>query len=964
MSDDDDDMLEQAFAELQENLNEQDAAETEAARISMLQPGDSDYDGIRSDYKHVADPDKATRAEIEKLVQQWFDHKDELALREAELYDTLTSAGFDMRTYYIEHHIKPKMRRLEREPSEVAMRSSVDALLAKTNPQEIVSHTGSIKTFVPSGASGYVGKTDEEELAEVDVLDSAAVALDNDCPSDKLCVYTDTNDANEIDKPVMQDDTGAYWFKGFRMHPLLRGMLKPHQQGAIDACLNALLGGAHGVLVAHGMGLGKTLSMIATLEMWSSRFKTARAIVCCPKSLIYQWSAEFAKWESVIFTDNYCLTEKDAGVIRFLKPWYKHGGVVIVGHDQFKRMYEHFNVNKDTIVVVDEAHILKHIRTDIYQVIKNLPTSRKLFLTGSPVQNNLVEYYNLIELLAPGILGSTPSEFVRMYETPIQAGMSKTADADVIKEANATIKALRQRLNMPDASNSMVVVHEQSSLEILEDTIGPKVEFCLFHACSGTVLQDPNVINERHNVCVAARPEKIYIILQLIKSIRRNTDDNIVVFSTRNDLLKDLQALEDGYLLTGEMDISRRDKVLQDYPSKPGDIIYMATLAGGVGIHLTAASRVILADVSWNPVDSNQAIARCWRMGQKKSVYVYRLVANDTLEKGIYRNCIKKHCVAIRITSDADVQRSFTRQDLYALMNEPDDDAFSISFSDCTDAVLQDFDAPAAACTQMKIFDHNKNFIEYAEETGCGDGDECDDDEINMYNIMSQHSARRGTRKDGSVQLIGFDEYMLDDGTLCPPHAPTFFKCIDEKSAKFGPAVVFAHDESAYICIEPLVKDTRFFSSPQLIAYQLEYIKLAVIRCPQCHCRLLTLEEAVEEEESIKCTNCDTVFVNDSEEADLFDDDDDDDVFDGLFAEIDNEGKESWAYIHEAGDERWHKQPQDLSKPLSCNLFNLEPKDRIPGYYKYRVAYLDTTNAEKWSSSTPSPYIQYLSGPL
>ena len=80
-------------------------------------------------------------------------------------------------------------------------------------------------------------------------------------------------------------------------------------------CLRVLLGGGHGILVAHGMGLGKTLTTLATLEAWTHRFKQARAIVCCPNSVIHQWSAEMVKHESMMTIDSYAITVTDAHLV-------------------------------------------------------------------------------------------------------------------------------------------------------------------------------------------------------------------------------------------------------------------------------------------------------------------------------------------------------------------------------------------------------------------------------------------------------------------------------------------------------------------------------------------------------------------------------------------------------------------------------------------------------------------------
>ena len=98
MSDDEDaDANEQAFAELQENLQEQEEAENEANRLSALKPGDADYDAIRAHYVNCVDPDADTCKELSALTQQWLDHREKLVKRETELFDALSDAGYDVR---------------------------------------------------------------------------------------------------------------------------------------------------------------------------------------------------------------------------------------------------------------------------------------------------------------------------------------------------------------------------------------------------------------------------------------------------------------------------------------------------------------------------------------------------------------------------------------------------------------------------------------------------------------------------------------------------------------------------------------------------------------------------------------------------------------------------------------------------------------------------------------------------
>ena len=97
-------------------------------------------------------------------------------------------------------------------------------------------------------------------------------------------------------------------------------------------------------------------------------------------------------------------------------------------------------------------------------------------------------------------------------------------------------------------------------------------------------------------------------------------------------------------------------KILDDFQQQ-GGLLLVATKAGGVGLNLTRASRVIICDVAWNPVEDTQAVSRAWRMGQTRPVFVYRLVADDTLEAAVYNLNLHKYMLAARVMDEQDVNR-------------------------------------------------------------------------------------------------------------------------------------------------------------------------------------------------------------------------------------------------------------------------------------------------------------------
>ena len=819
-----DDPLEEAFAQLQEVMREQNEADATADRLEKLKPGDHDYDEILNCYAEADDPRAATEKEIATLVSQWHEHHEHLGDYASELYDQLNEAGYDLRDFYAETLIKPKMRRLEQDPAKQQVRKLVDTLLNTLRPVEKTD--GVVSTFTPtgasgaSGASGYAGLTDAEELADVDVLDPDQAPMEGDLSHDKLTLYSETLDTTERDVAVSVDDNGTVWMHGFRIPKIFELVLQEHQMKAMLGALDNLQHGVHGTLIAFGMGLGKSLTTLVVLDIWMARNRAARAVLVCPKSVVNQWRREAEKWQLILNLDTYAITIADHAIEGTLKPWFKHGGVAIVGHDQFKRTVDCFKLTDQTILVIDEAHLLKQQDTQLYKEIQALPGMRRIFLTGSPLQNSLGEYYSMLQLLAPGVLGMTEGDFTRLLARPIKQGMLTGASDDEMRECDIHVHALRKQVEL--------IVWEKSTSYLKEYIVKPKQEVCVLHGCN-TVVSDSSVIKERHNVHTAARDTKVQTVVDIIDSIRRHANsDNIVVFSTRNDLLKDLHKQRPGHMYTGDMNIEHRDKVLLDYPAIDGDILYMATKAGGVGLNLTMANRVIIADVSWNPVDDNQAVARCYRMGQSKGVFVYRLVADLTLEKGVYLLGVNKQLTASRIMNERDVPRHFSKQDL-AELSGPGSKADDVELETDEDA------ATAEIIVSHSVVDHSSRVVADADDVDNGTAQQqeqfhhLEQDSLNLLNLLCYNFIRVVHTED-RVEAVHPGAHAFEDGTLCPPYAPFFMAASGRQDSALAPSMASAHLETVFaineaVCVQlgPLVTDTVVYSDLSQVKFRLEF---------------------------------------------------------------------------------------------------------------------------------------------
>lgn len=644
-----------AFAELQETLDDAKEASKRLEELNALCPTDTIYQQIRGELLHCKDPDSATREEIKALTSQWYSRFDELSTREDELIDALAQHGHDVTGWLRETHIKPNLAH-EDDPS---LRARVDVILDQMNPVEKL--VGEVGERVQQGASGYAGIDDDKALAHVDVLEGGQDGMDDvmecDRPVDEMRIFDDTADAQGIEEPVRSVSSGAHWVDGFRISPEIMATLKPHQTGAVLQALPRIAA-KKGTLIAHAPGLGKTLTLLALFASWLDHQPQSRMLLLCPKSMLSPWVQEAMKWHAakVLDVDTYAITQFDDIFLRKqMSMWTKHGGMLLLQADQYSRVLTLCGnfLTSDDILAVDEAHLLRSQNTQIYATIQASTTTRRVFLTGTPLQNALDEYYALIELLEPGLLGKTPADFRKRFGNVIDAGMHKdSTDAEVAASGRMT-QIMRWQVNH--------VMHDRTAA-ILQVSIPDKTEFRISHMCE-KYQPDANPIVERHRVHDASRDHKVFLMCELYKHISQTSNESVVVFSSRLENLQAACAALPGLMFTGQSNTDQRTQILSQF-EQSGGVLYVSTKAGGLGINITCASRVILLDVSWNPVDDEQAVARCYRMGQTLPVIVYRFVAADSLEDRVYRTSVQKHMIATRILNEQDIQRTYTRTDL------------------------------------------------------------------------------------------------------------------------------------------------------------------------------------------------------------------------------------------------------------------------------------------------------------
>ncbi|KEF51024.1 uncharacterized protein A1O9_12908 [Exophiala aquamarina CBS 119918] len=302
------------------------------------------------------------------------------------------------------------------------------------------------------------------------------------------------------------------------LDPHIAERVKPHQLEGIQFMWRAIVEdpSGQGCILAHTMGLGKTMQAIALLVTIAQcrrsgdprtrgclpePLQTDRTLILCPAALLENWADELQMWSPSTspLGGIHKLTKTDEGVI---ETWVECGGILLLSYDRFKRIIGEDEPGLKTqptasakvamhllegpgLVVADEAHAVKDPNTHLARAMKKFKTSRRIALTGSPLNNHLEEYHTMVDWVAPGYLGNT-KQFRAKYATPIQNGLyvdsGQKAKMQSLKKLRVLERYLDPKIHGADIS---VVANEMPS----------KTEF--FLTIPLTELQ-----KEAYNICV------------------------------------------------------------------------------------------------------------------------------------------------------------------------------------------------------------------------------------------------------------------------------------------------------------------------------------------------------------------------------------------------------------------------------------------------------------------------------
>jgi len=492
--------------------------------------------------------------------------------------------------------------------------------------------------------------------------------------------------AKEV-KKLLQTMTGEKAARAPRKAKALTAKLREYQRSGF-AWLWSLHQNRMTGILADDMGLGKTVQALALLTKAKEEEGQAPSLIVCPTSVLSVWKQEVAKWAPTLSV--LVWHGQDRAENRRL---LKRTDVIVTTYAIMRRDIDELAKIRFRYVMLDEAQYIKNWTTGTAKSAKKLKSDHRLALSGTPVENHLLDLWAIFDFLAPGFLGKL-TEFQKNYVKPIEDGDTKALDLLRVRVRPFIMRRKKEDVasELPKKTEQSLYVHFGKSqlglynriLKAAKNEITGRIDDVGVEKSQMTILAaltrlrqvccDPNLLGlpEGSAVPPSAKLEAFKeLIADCIGSGRK-----VLVFSQFVQMQKIIGAtLEEmgiDYLwLHGGT--KNREEMVNQFQTPSGPPVFLISLkAGGSGLTLTEADTVIHYDPWWNPAVEDQATDRAHRIGQEKPVMVYRLVVEDTVEQKMVELGRRKREVAEgALGRDSTGGKKLTMGDIEELLMTP-----------------------------------------------------------------------------------------------------------------------------------------------------------------------------------------------------------------------------------------------------------------------------------------------------
>jgi len=409
-------------------------------------------------------------------------------------------------------------------------------------------------------------------------------------------------------------------------------------------------------------------------------------LVVAPTSVVGNWAAEAARFAPGLtvrtVSETFAKNGQDAAVE------LAGADIVITSYALFRIDYDSYASRTWAGLVLDEAQFVKNHQSKAYQCARKLPAVFKLAITGTPLENNLMEFWALTSIVAPGLFAS-PKRFAEYYQKPVE----KNGDKAQLEKLRRRVRPLMMRRtkdqviqDLPPKQEQILEVvlnprhqkvyqthlqrERQKILGLIEDA--NKNRFTIFQSLTllrqlslDASLVDPSLSG--------VRSSKLDVLFEQLEDLVAEGHRALIFSQFTGFLGKVRERLVEEKIEFCYLDGGTRNRtdVVNEFKNGSAPVFLISLKAGGFGLNLTEADYVFLLDPWWNPASEAQAVDRTHRIGQARNVMVYRLVAKDTIEEKVMAlKARKSQLFADVMEGDALSSGSITAEDLAGLFRD------------------------------------------------------------------------------------------------------------------------------------------------------------------------------------------------------------------------------------------------------------------------------------------------------
>jgi hypothetical protein len=497
--------------------------------------------------------------------------------------------------------------------------------------------------------------------------------------------------------------------------PAITATLRPYQMEGFHF-LAYLATNQFGGVLADDMGLGKTLQALSWISWLRAERGVAQPVlVVCPKSVQDNWRAEAARFYPSLRVAQW--SRRDAGQTGLDGA----ADLVVIHYSQLRQHDQILRAVKWGAVILDEAQAIKNPTSQNARAACGLAAHHRLALTGTPVENRLMDLWSIFAFAMPGVLGTRASfsrDFdgkedplarrrlaartrpflLRRTKNEVATDLPDRVEEDLFIEMEgrqaalyqAELKRARARLLKAQLGGELDKLRFNiltSLLRLRQICCHPRLVGLDSEATPPPATEAPVTAAKKtrgrkrattaetgdNSPAEAAESAKVAALTDLLEPLMEE-GQKVLVFSQFVEMLQILRDVTDragwrSFLLTGQTE--ERGALVSEFQEAEGGAVFLISLkAGGFGLNLTAASYVVLFDPWWNPAVEAQAIDRTHRIGQKQTVFAYRLLVKDSIEEKIRQLQRQKGALARDILGEENFAQALTLQDFQFLLGE------------------------------------------------------------------------------------------------------------------------------------------------------------------------------------------------------------------------------------------------------------------------------------------------------